>query len=115
MFDQRQHESVLHLSELDARSLAVYSFGKTFHATGWKIGYCRGAGHLMESSVECISSSNSASRLRCSTRWPTFSHRPRSTTRAADFYQDKRDRFHGVSPADSVSPCELPPAPTSSC
>ncbi|MCS6821433.1 MAG: methionine aminotransferase [Microscillaceae bacterium] len=40
IFDNIRHESVLHYPELRERSMAIYSFGKTFHATGWKIGYC---------------------------------------------------------------------------
>ncbi|WP_018149891.1 methionine aminotransferase [Leeia oryzae] len=37
--ENRQH-SVLSHPALRSRSFAVYSFGKTFHATGWKVGYC---------------------------------------------------------------------------
>lgn len=40
VFDGRQHESVLKYPELRARSFAAFSFGKTFHCTGWKMGYC---------------------------------------------------------------------------
>ena len=40
VFDGLRHGSVLAHEALRARSFAVYSFGKTFHATGWKIGYC---------------------------------------------------------------------------
>ena len=40
VFDGRQHASVLANEELASRSFAVFSFGKTYHATGWKIGYC---------------------------------------------------------------------------
>lgn len=39
IFDNLRHESVLHYPKLAARSIAVFSFGKTFHATGWKVGY----------------------------------------------------------------------------
>lgn len=39
IFDNEQHLSVLADEELAKRSVTVYSFGKTFHATGWKIGY----------------------------------------------------------------------------
>jgi methionine aminotransferase len=39
IFDNLRHESVLHYPKLAARSVAVFSFGKTFHATGWKVGY----------------------------------------------------------------------------
>lgn len=40
VFDGRRHESVLRHPELAARAFVVSSFGKTFHATGWKLGYC---------------------------------------------------------------------------
>jgi methionine aminotransferase len=40
VFDGAEHASVLGHPELAARSFVVSSFGKTFHATGWKVGYC---------------------------------------------------------------------------
>ena len=40
LFDGRQHQSVLAHAELRERSYAVFSFGKTLHATGWRVGYC---------------------------------------------------------------------------
>lgn len=40
VFDGAQHQSVLRHPELAARSFVVSSFGKTYHCTGWKIGYC---------------------------------------------------------------------------
>ena len=40
VFDGQQHESVLRHPELRERSFAVFSFGKTYHATGWKAAYC---------------------------------------------------------------------------
>ena len=40
VFDGRRHESVLRHPELAARAFVVSSFGKTYHCTGWKIGYC---------------------------------------------------------------------------
>ncbi len=46
IFDGLRHESVLHYPALAARSVAVFSFGKTFHATGWKIGYTIAAPNL---------------------------------------------------------------------
>jgi methionine aminotransferase len=35
-----QHVSLLTNAELAARSFVISSFGKTYHATGWKVGYC---------------------------------------------------------------------------
>ena len=40
IFDGRTHESVLRHPALAARSFAISSFGKTYHVTGWKTGYC---------------------------------------------------------------------------
>jgi methionine aminotransferase len=39
IFEERTHESVLRYPGLRDRSVACFSFGKTFHATGWKVGY----------------------------------------------------------------------------
>ncbi len=40
VFDGAQHQSVLRHAELAERSFVVSSFGKTYHCTGWKVGYC---------------------------------------------------------------------------
>lgn len=40
VFDGVPHHSVLTHDELAARSVVVSSFGKTYHCTGWKVGYC---------------------------------------------------------------------------
>ena len=39
-YDGRVHQSVINHPELKERSFAVYSFGKTLHITGWRVGYC---------------------------------------------------------------------------
>lgn len=39
VYDGRRHESLARHAELAARSVVIGSFGKTFHATGWKVGY----------------------------------------------------------------------------
>lgn len=46
IFDGRQHQSVCRYPALFERSFAVSSFGKTYHVTGWKIGYCVAPGPL---------------------------------------------------------------------
>lgn len=40
VFDGHAHRSVLQHPELAERSFVLSSFGKTYHATGWKVGYC---------------------------------------------------------------------------
>ena len=39
IFDGLQHQSVIRFPGLYSQSVAAFSFGKTFHATGWKVGY----------------------------------------------------------------------------
>lgn len=40
VFDGADHQSLIRHDELWERSFIVSSFGKTYHATGWKVGYC---------------------------------------------------------------------------
>ena len=48
IFDNKEHESICKYKELANRAMAVFSFGKTFHVTGWKLGYCIGPKELMK-------------------------------------------------------------------
>ncbi len=47
VFDGQPHQSVARFPELSARSLLVSSFGKTYHVTGWKVGYVAAPAALM--------------------------------------------------------------------
>ncbi|WP_299524929.1 methionine aminotransferase [Winogradskyella sp.] len=47
IFDKEAHQSVCLFNDLKERSFITASFGKTFHNTGWKIGYCCAQEHLM--------------------------------------------------------------------
>ncbi|CAN5701076.1 pyridoxal phosphate-dependent aminotransferase [soil metagenome] len=48
VFDGKTHESMLRYPDLLERSFVCFSFGKTYHCTGWKIGYCVAAPTLMK-------------------------------------------------------------------
>lgn len=48
IFDGEQHQSISRFPELAERSFVVASFGKTFHNTGWKMGYCAAPKALMK-------------------------------------------------------------------
>jgi len=48
IYDKATHQSVIRFPKLYQQSLAVFSFGKTFHNTGWKMGYAVGPKHLMD-------------------------------------------------------------------
>ena len=93
IFDGQKHNSVLTHPELAARSAAVFSFGKTFHATGWKIGYIVAPTYISR-------------EIRKVHQFVQFSvHTPSQYALAeymdsldsyqflADFYQQKRDLF----------------------
>ena len=91
-FDGLRHESVLRYPELFKRAFVVSSFGKTFHCTGWKMGYCATPEEL---TVE----------FRKIHQFVTFSsftpaqiaiaqmlkEQPSHVTQLASFYQHKRD------------------------
>lgn len=47
IFDDLEHESVLKYPELMDRSFIIFSFGKTYNCTGWKLGYCISSAFLM--------------------------------------------------------------------
>jgi methionine transaminase len=47
IFDNKQHQSILRYPELFNRSFVSFSFGKTYHCTGWKLGYSIAPLHLM--------------------------------------------------------------------
>lgn len=47
IFDGLEHQSIARYPKLAERSFIISSFGKTFHTTGWKIGYCLAPANLM--------------------------------------------------------------------
>ncbi len=47
-FDNKKHQSILAYPALQNRSFACFSFGKTYHCTGWKMGYCIAGEALMK-------------------------------------------------------------------
>jgi methionine aminotransferase len=48
IFDGLQHQSLLRYPELLERTFVCFSFGKTYHSTGWKLGYCISSAELMK-------------------------------------------------------------------
>ena len=48
IYDGLQHQSILRYPDLLARSFVCFSFGKTYHCTGWKLGYCISGPSLMK-------------------------------------------------------------------
>jgi methionine aminotransferase len=48
IYDGQTHHSMARYPDLQQRSFIVASFGKPFHATGWKVGYCMAPAYLMQ-------------------------------------------------------------------
>ncbi len=48
IFDGKQHESILKYPDLLERAFVCFSFGKVYHCTGWKMGYCIAPENLMK-------------------------------------------------------------------
>ncbi len=48
IFEDKTHQSILKHPDLLARSFVCFSFGKTMHCTGWKLGYCIAGESLMQ-------------------------------------------------------------------
>lgn len=93
VFDGNIHQSVLRYPALASRSLAVFSFGKTFHATGWKIGYVVAPAPLMQEVRKThqfiVFSVNTPIQLALAEYMQTPAH----YESLGSFYQKKRDFF----------------------
>jgi methionine aminotransferase len=93
IFDGKQHHSVLSFPDMKDHAIAVFSFGKTFHVTGWKTGYLVASPELTKEirkshqfitfSVNTPMQHGIAAYLKESSRY----------TSLGQFYQTKRDFF----------------------
>ena len=94
VFDGQGHASVLGHDELRDKSFAVFSFGKTYHATGWKLAYCIApAGFMAEfRKVHQFVTFTSVSFLQFALA-DYMRECPQHANELSNFYQAKRDRF----------------------
>jgi len=108
VFDGARHESVLAHPELAPRSLAVFSFGKTLHATGLRIGYCVAPAPLTRElrKVHQFNTFSIANPLQHAIA-AYLAERPQAGADLAAFFQAKRDRLRA---ALADSGFRLPPA-----
>ena len=109
VFDGRRHESILRYPELAARAFVVSSFGKTYHCTGWKIGYAIAPPALSaefrkvhQYNVFCTFAPAQhafAAMIR---------DEPEHYEQLGAFYQDKRDRFREQLLGTKFKPLPVP-------
>ncbi len=93
VFDGNLHESASKYPDLASRSFVCASFGKTFHATGWKMGYCAAPAELMkefqkihEFNVFCVNHPFQRALAE-------YLKQPAHYLDLGPFYQEKRDLF----------------------
>lgn len=104
VFDAQKHQSVAHIPELRDRSIVVCSFGKSLHATGWKIGYV-------------LAPANLTKIFRSYHQWVVFAvntpiqlaiadyiQNPDNYLYVSDFLQQKRDFFLEVMKNTKLKP-----------
>lgn len=93
VFDGKRHESVARYPELRNRSFITASFGKTFHNTGWKMGYTVAPKELMQE-FQKVHQFNVFSVHHPSQRaFAQYLEEPTHYTELQDFYKQKRDLF----------------------
>lgn len=96
-FDGLRHESVLRYPELFKRAFVVSSFGKTFHCTGWKMGYCAAPNELSVEFRKVHQYVNFCSFTPAQVAIAQMlKEQPSHVTGLAGFYQQKRDLLVGA-------------------
>jgi methionine transaminase len=93
IFDDIRHESVLHYPRLAKRSIAVFSFGKTFHATGWKVGCAIAPEYLMKEIRKVHQFLTFAVNTPVQLALAEYMRNPEHYINLGVFYQTKRDYF----------------------
>ncbi len=93
VFDGCIHESMLRYEELAARSFAIGSLGKTYHATGWKVGYCIAPEYLTEEFRKVHQFLTFAVNTPVQYAYAEYMKREETYLQVASFYQRKRDLF----------------------
>ncbi|MFC6167531.1 methionine aminotransferase [Acinetobacter terrestris] len=95
IYDGQKHYSALSFPELRDRSIVVGSFGKTFHVTGWKTGYCIASPELMKLFRQVYQFVSFCGVTPIQMALATFMQQhPEHIDGLADFYQEKRDLFN---------------------
>ena len=94
VFDARRHQGVLRSPELAARAFVVSSFGKTYHCTGWKVGYCIAPAALSAEFRKVHQYNTFATSTPAQWAFAEMLRaHPEHHAGLGAFYQAKRDRF----------------------
>ena len=108
VFDGRPHQSMLRYPALAEKSFVVSSFGKTYHTTGWKIGYCVAPPWMTQEFQKIHQFLTFTSNTPIQMAYADFMLNTDHYLRLARFYQAKRDLF-----LDLMRPSRFKPLPCS--
>ncbi len=106
-FDGVQHHTVTSHPELRDRSFVITSFGKTFHATGWKVGACVSSHELMVEFRKVHQFFNFSVNTPAQVALSRYMSEPTRYTGLSALFQEKRDylRSELEGSAWSLRPC----------
>ena len=93
VFDGARHESLARHPALRERTCVVSSFGKTYHTTGWKVGYIAAPQALTAEIQRVHQFVTFATNTPAQHAYAEFTRRRAHYDDLAAFYQEKRDRF----------------------
>jgi methionine aminotransferase len=93
VFDGEQHQSIARHSELSKRSFLISSFGKTYHVTGWKVGYVCAPQELMQEFRKVHQFNVFTVNTPMQYGLTKYLDNPQAYLGLSTFYQQKRDYF----------------------
>ncbi|MDI9860356.1 methionine aminotransferase [Flectobacillus roseus] len=93
IFDGHNHWSPIRHPELQKRTFVCGSFGKTFHVTGWKVGYCLAPQQLSEEFRKVHQWLAFSTVTPIQYALAEFLQEPDNYLSVSQFYQEKRDKF----------------------
>ncbi|MCW3104941.1 MAG: aminotransferase [Bacteroidetes bacterium] len=93
IFDGKPHQSVARFPKLAERSFIISSFGKTYHTTGWKMGYCVAPKNLMAEFRKVHQFLVFACNTPIQHALAEYLQKRENYLQLGKFYQDKRDYF----------------------
>ena len=93
IFDGHKHQSASKFSRLAERAIVCASFGKTFHNTGWKTGYCVAPDHLMQEIRKIHELTVFSVNHPMQVAYADYLKTPENYLELSGFYQNKRDLF----------------------
>jgi methionine aminotransferase len=109
VYDGTEHQSVLRHEELAARSIVVSSFGKTYHCTGWKVGYAVAPPSLSAEFRKVHQYLTFCTFHPAQVAFAEFlASTPEHYLELPAFYQSKRDRFRQLLASSRLRLLDVP-------